>query len=474
MHACCCGSWGRIGSLAAALVLWLSGWGVAGGEPEALVALRDIYARHMQQIQADYQAQLEAGPKNYLRDLQGIGARFQQAGDLDGWRAVREEAARFRDDPTIPQETERTAPSELHALHAQHRTRADQFRRERSRQIDDLTSRYVARLEALQTERTRAGDIEEALQYNAEIGRAEGLPAVTSARFELAAQEREKLAATLDPGGEEIDLQDDGAEEGDEEDFDPGRLPSGVSIVEGGVPPRDADLTFRTHRLSATSRMRLTRNLSVRGRMATESDMSSTRSSSYFHRSSSRTGSQQYHLQLGVRSASTTDSFRGTRLLVDYYGRPADGGGQRLVPRLLSSQFIDLPVLDAERWVYVTLAPVSVQSSYHRSSSSFMGTSTSRRGQEFHGVVVSVFDENDALIYQGSCSRDLDSAAPAEFPQEQMHNRAVQAARQRMDSARLAMDHARRTQTEGGSSDAYQQAWREYSEAQQEYYRLRQ
>ncbi len=462
---------GVYGWLPLFLILGMPFLQALGEVPARLVSLRNIYAEHMRKIQEEYQTLHDTWPEAYLRDVQRIGMAFQQAGNLDGLRAAREEENRFRTDRTISEKNPASVLPELVALRKQHRMRKNQIRIARARKIDELTSRYAAGLKTLQAERTRAGNIDEALQYNGEIKRVQALPEVTSARFELAATEGEEanLADRQDEAKAEAEKA---AKAEDDKIQDPIQSPDGVSIVEGTTPPRDTDLAFRTLSLNLSSRTRLARNISVRARLAQEADSASARTTSSFYRATSRSGQRQYHVQLDLRSASTTEFFSGARLLVDFYGRDADRGARRLAPQLITSELVDLPDLNTERWVFVTFPPVSVQTDFSRTST-YSGTSTSRRGQEFHGVVVSVFDKNEELIYQSTCSRDLDSLAPAEFPKDHLHKRAVQMARQKMQQAQAAMDNARGAQTEPGArSEAYQQAWREYSEAQREYYRL--
>jgi hypothetical protein len=129
-----------------------------------------------------------------------------------------------------------------------------------------------------------------------------------------------------------------------------------------------------------------------------------------------------HFLRLRLRSASTAQSFTGTKVLVEYYGRDAGTGAQKSV----GSKFIDLPVLDTARSVFVDFPPVSLKSSSSKTTG--YRSSSSKSGSAFCGVVVSVFDADNALIYQGISAPSLDGVAPTELPRQYLTNSSVKAA----------------------------------------------
>ncbi len=445
----------------------------ADGVPAELGPLQGIFDSHLQTIEMEHRLAMAAWRDSYRTELESLQGRYQQAGDLNGWRAIDEEITRFRARPEIPAESSETLPEVVRSLHAAYRQRISTVEIDRSRRIAQLTDSYFRRLQGLQIERTRAGNMTDALAFNNEIARVRELPVVAAITASMAEREAE---AAQGEGGAEVQA---GAEE-------PGRppgasrLPEGVRIHAGMSAPRIPDLTFRPYSLSITEPLRLARNLTVRAERAQSTEIKRSTSSYYYYSSRTRSGSMHSFLRLGFRSPTVNQSCEGARLLVEFYGRSLGARSSRIVPQSIGTQFFELPTIDSSQWVFVDLPPVSVHSSSYSYSSL---SSSSRSGTEYYGSVISVFGANNELLYQAFSAPALASLAPTELPRRLAVQDEVEVARLRMDAARNAREQRRvewhealRNTPRGADAAyaAYQESMREYNEAQSEYYRLRQ
>ena len=376
--------------------------------------LRAAYEGYVAQIESDFSADTDKWRKDYAREVAQAGAAAQRAGDLDGWQSATREAARFAESPTIPDEAAVDASPALLALQVRHRETVAGHGQRRAKRTNDLTTQYVARLRALQGDATRAGKLDDALAYNAELKRAQAI-------LDTACPPAEPMAAATpsdapvpgSPGTPATPLDATGLPTVPDASAvapDPGArgLPDGVVIQEGGTPPSTPGTTFKPLTMAVTDRMRVARRLSVQAEHAAWTD---TQRSTYVH-----VGSAQRIIRLGVRSATTSDSLEGATLVVQFYGKDANASGSRIVPRPIGQQKVPLPKLDGSRWVYVQLPAVATERTTYRYS--YYYTNATRYGTEFYGVVVSVFDAAGALAYQAVSVPGLASLAPTMVPDD--------------------------------------------------------
>lgn len=462
----------RFALLVSACLLVLPALSAESGMPAELGTLQGIFSSHLETIEMEHGMAMSGWRDAYLAELESLQARYQQAGDLAGWRAIDEESTRFRAQRDIPAESLEALPEVVRSLHAAYRRRIDALVLDRARRVAQLTDSYHRRLRGLQEERTRAGSMADALAFSDEISRVRALPAVAGA-----------LAVLAERSAEPVQEEDAGEGQGGEPEQgvrpSDSRLPEGVRIHEGMIAPRVPDLTFRPYSLSVTESMRLARNLTVRAERAQSTEVRRGTSSYYYYSARTRSGSMHHFLRLGFRSPTVNQSCEGARLLVDFYGRGIGSRSSRIVPHRIDSKFFELPRIESSQWVFVDLPPVSVHSSSH--SYSLYGSS-SRSGAEYYGSVITVFGADNELLYQAFSAPALASLAPTEFPRRLAVQDEIAVARERLDAARIAreqrrlewQDRLRITPREADEArDAYHEAMREFNEAQREYYRLR-
>ncbi len=142
--------------------------------------LAKVYREHTGEIGARYREAIKGFPRQYESDLRGLMARYQREGNLDGVLNVAREQKRFAEamqgerdpfemTPEMPDSALVREPAELRRLQEQYVQRFKDAAAERQKAVNDLTAKYLSRLEALQRELTRAGRIREAIIVKREV-----------------------------------------------------------------------------------------------------------------------------------------------------------------------------------------------------------------------------------------------------------------------------------------------------------------
>lgn len=146
----------------------------AGSTPAGLAALRSHYRNYMAQCEADRNAEFDDWAKRYAEDVKAAGIAAQRAGSLEGWQAAVKESDRFATARVVPADPPVDMPAALRALQARYRAAAALALQRDARRRQDLTSKYAARLASLKAEATKAGNLAEAVAYDAELKRVQG------------------------------------------------------------------------------------------------------------------------------------------------------------------------------------------------------------------------------------------------------------------------------------------------------------
>jgi hypothetical protein len=193
-------------------------------------------------------------------------------------------------------------------------------------------------------------------------------------------------------------------------------LDDGTKIYDGARPPSLPGLTYKAVTLWATGRA-TGKRVSVSASLAKKSDVSRSSESGFGSMSQSKSGSVQYCLRLAVNSTVGAFSLSEGRVQVQYFVRDLESSGGKISPDVIETQTIPLPPIDSSRTVYVDCTPVSVYvSSYkYRSAYSSYGSSYTS-GQEFYGIVIGVFDKDNALVGQYASTDTLGKLATTDPP----------------------------------------------------------
>ena len=198
---------------------------------------RKIYDASVTQYETDYRMAAQAWPIDYIRDLKALQTEQQSDGNLDGWERVNKELTRFRAEPTLA--GIRSSLPELRSIQDTYRSNIEKFENEKRTKTEDLTEKYVARLEALQRDWTKDAKFDIAFAARDEIKRVEAnRPATVEAEVEPSASEASKQTPKRSASSTETITHRDG-----------------TTVTPPGAPPPDKDgIRFSQKRLTTTDR----------------------------------------------------------------------------------------------------------------------------------------------------------------------------------------------------------------------------
>ncbi len=155
----------------------------AGAVADPIAEQKELYDVRMSQainLHADEMAQLA---EQYTKALEASSAGLQKQGNLDGVLAVKEEIQRFKRTGTVPAKSpEKTHESviKLHGIYRGSKAKSDATK---GQSTGELTTKYLAYLEAVQKKLTQEGKLEDAVKVRNEADRARklqaGMPAWT-------------------------------------------------------------------------------------------------------------------------------------------------------------------------------------------------------------------------------------------------------------------------------------------------------
>jgi hypothetical protein len=419
------GTWRRIAVALACLPLICRPAAAQSGAAADVKALRAIFDDQMRKIGDDTAKGLAAWPAAYEKDLAELASKAQKAGDLEGVQAARQEMERFRKNQQLRTADLVNDRPELRTLQEKHMAAPDAAETEKNSRIVRLKEQYVEHLTALQKKLTMANRLDDAIVVNAEIKRASALPAVTAAEFAMAVKEGEKRVKPPagGPAAPDAKTGDKPATTNAAAGSNPPKpvaakpLPKGAKVYEGETPAPIPDFTFKTLSVSPTDRLPVGRKVSATVTLAKRSDTSKTSSDGFFYGYERKTVSAQYILRVTLRPVTSSVALDGAQLAVQYFSKDAAKSAGRIVPNEENLEVIPLPRIDSTRTVAVDCPPLSVTSVSSKTRGYVSGSSWSS-GQEFYGVVISVFDADGNLAYQTASMDSLGKSGIAKIPDD--------------------------------------------------------
>ncbi len=161
--------------------------GALGEEPlpaaERLSRLQTTYAASLGRIETDTLEKRNAQREQYLKGLALREEAAQKAGQLEAVLAVREEAARYKADSTVPPSAVTATWPDLQKLQQGYMLAAQEVELERCRKVVALAGLYERSLATLQAQLTKEGNVDAALEVKAERDGVATRPEVSAARF---------------------------------------------------------------------------------------------------------------------------------------------------------------------------------------------------------------------------------------------------------------------------------------------------
>ena len=151
-------------------------------QPPETVEMARVFRLRTREAASQYAATIKSLPQQYQHDVKALHDRYQNKGDLDGVLAAANEMRRFqaalegeRDPfeltPEMPPEAIVAGPAELRQLQEQYIGRFKEAAALRLRDLRDLSGKYVAALQKVQSDLTRAGRIPDAILVKQESER---------------------------------------------------------------------------------------------------------------------------------------------------------------------------------------------------------------------------------------------------------------------------------------------------------------
>jgi hypothetical protein len=373
----------------------------AAALPPSVAAARRLYDLRLEAIQRESAWADAEWSQAYLQALDALQNQMQQAGDLDGWMAGRDEAARFELEPTIPVAVAPGTNPRLLALQ-------DTFQKYRadlllwaSRETVDLTQLYIRHLERTQQEQTRAGQFGEALQIKAEVARARAGAAYAAAEFHLAVLACARDGSAPQPvTGTQLGATQTVVTAASKvvtpvrADAD-GAAPL---IRRGPMGPSSHGISFERLALRPTGPVRDRSNYEALVMRGVSSNLQSRADAAAGLTGAATETWLNNYIVVGLRTTSRTLKVESPRVKIEYFVRAIAAAEGREVPRRATVDTVNLPEL-ANEWIYIDCAPIATR----QLSSEYKNATFSRRtigGEVLHGVIVSILNRAGKTVYE--------------------------------------------------------------------------
>ncbi|MFC1497060.1 hypothetical protein ACFLS1_01120 [Verrucomicrobiota bacterium] len=392
----------------------------------SLTSAKAIFAGSLNKIKAEYTQKAISWPVQYQKALTVLLEKTRESGDLEGWVAVDKEVKRFEKNKELPKKAIVEKPASLRSLQKTYFQASSGLEIEKSKEILDLTEKYITHLTGMQKDLTKQGKIEEAIEIKKEADSVKSHSDITVAEFTIAEYEAQHLKpeeATpkkkTPPGTkdepEKLTKKEQRKRdrEARETSSKPQNKKSDFEIYDSR-PPKTPDIHFAKTSFKPTKTARLIRKVSCTVMQASTSDTKSTSHSDYsIYKTQS--GVISHFVRLELRSTSSDITFENPRIVVQYFSKPVGAKG-KIKPTEAEKKTIKLEKISSDR-IYIDFSPVSFKKSSSQYVSSYYydyASSSTKSGLALHGVIISIFNEDGSLLFQGTSNNDLDLLAVTE------------------------------------------------------------
>jgi hypothetical protein len=383
-----------------------------------LKSLKEGYEKACSKIESDNSSARQSQAVTYINELQKVQQSLQKAGDLEGLTAAKSEIERFKGEQTVPETPDSSLPVAIQQLQTAYKKGLAAIDLDKSKKIVSAVKQYVDRLTALQKNLTKAGKVDEALEVNAEIKSVKADSKVTSADFAVAAAESEKQSQDVSKGTQSDETQKGEKPKSVSNATDNVAVDSsGAKIYEGKSFPSVRGTNYKNVTLIQSELITGAPKVSVAATLNTENSMEKSSSAYYSATVQSKSGSMEYTLRVTVKSAVKSFVQENPKLVVQYYVKnTVDAGNGE--PKVFDTRIISLPKIDGTRAIGVEGPAITISSSTSKVVSRYRGVVQSRAsGNEYYGIILSVFDNNGALIAQVASNNTLKGLGTSKLPQ---------------------------------------------------------
>jgi hypothetical protein len=369
---------------------------------------RQIYEQKLLALEDDFYSKMLSLPKKYMISLTTLENRHKKGGNLDAVVACTNEAARFTTAKDVSVDDVVDSPASLRELQIKYLFHSITCRTQNHEDTIAVTRAYLGLLSKLEKDLTRKNNIRDAMAVRKERERTEKSTLLKRAEYELAELEYEKRrldellggnSSSGDPS-ETVVSSSEPEESGTAEwDYVGG---DGVTIYESGnVAPKEGGYDYkRASGLTATDEGRGMNTLSAEI-MTIEREVGI----------GGRNVRTSTALRLTFWSRTADATIAKPTVMVEYFVKPYSGKANinRMrediirVPNIVGREKLTLDTRPIETTVY--------ERREGRGRNNWV-----KQGTKFHGAAVSVFDENEKLIYQTVFPSSLKNEASSALP----------------------------------------------------------
>jgi|GEM_PF-6327384 len=380
----------RVLCWAAGLLLFAAVSGRAQEVPD-IEARRQAVEKQIQDILKPHESQRAEWSAQYLGRLRKLQKQLQEAGDLDGWMAVKKEMRRFDESPVLGRENLSGDSPKLRQLQEESLKEWGDASYYVVRRVVLAVQAFDDELAPLQKQLTTAGDIEQALKVKAARDRISALPEVVDAFNTVQAWEQE---AAKQKTSLEHEQPKNAPPPAASTNAPP---PAAPLVVVSRKLPDSAPVTFRKSQLSKTWHSPDNHNIIVVMDAGGNDDV--RREGNVVRKT------ETAFFRIALHTSSASGQLHDIKVMAQAFGMDLSGG-KKIMPVQASRYVTPLDQLDNED-VFLVYPPVMFNCEKWPSHES---------GQEFYGVAVTVFDSHGEVLYQGTTRRGLESFALTTLP----------------------------------------------------------
>ena len=382
-----------------------------------LDAMREKGDAYLASLESDLATKRADWESDYRNALEGFIQQMQQEGNLEVLLLAKEELSRFEKMPVLGSAHVSEAPAALGAMLARLANRHDEDTRLHNRSVLALFDRFEDGLEKLESSLTTGGELDAAIAVRDARREVKKNPAIQRARFVLAALDYDagQFVTSVPETADDTlipELEDPPPVRSDEAAPLPAKSTiRGVDIYTVASPSRRAGVVQKRMPLfrSDASPLRAEWNASATSASTEKAD----RERYYVAKESS------LHLQLSVRAPLSNKGLSSVIVVVDFCSKRADDYSG------------DKPKIASTRRTRVSLFPGKALLMAYPDFDLWMARSKtgSVYGDVLYGVVVTLFDENEKILYQCTSFRETKNLPRAEAPSQDENADALEAAR---------------------------------------------
>ncbi len=422
----------------------------AGAEAEwKLDSLRKIYQGKLDQLDTEHDKTVATLLAKYRNALGGLQERSQKEGDLRGVLETRKELERLESQKTPPAGDALASHAKLRDIQAICAKAADKEELSTSRKIVALAAEFTGHLDEEKKRLTIAGDFDGAKAYADEIRR-------------IAGREKEQAAARLvkaagGPGAVATGSPAAIAAKGT----------TGCKIHIGPNPPSIDGVEMKQTSLLGTRLGGRISQVAVEALIGARDKTEEQRRRSDYSRTKIESGEIDTLLRLTLRTQGRNKVIQEPLVLVQYFATELAARGI-VKPQHIDTEPVRLTALTDEG-ITIDFPAITLRKHESRYRADYSGTSVSKSGREFHGLMITIFNKDYEIIHQTVTHNSLQDSGELAVAEARTAESKID-----LNTARRAYELARDAYYAADSEDPKRSdLYRVYEEKRIRYFALR-